>query len=662
MENKSQWIWYPGDFEMMLGIRLHSSRYERKAQINTEWRMETAYPNIRFFKKFTIKNRTRVTINCCGKSTVKIDQLFYKTDYEGYIDFEPGEHSLDVFVFNKEGLPCLYIDNEQLRTDSTWTVTCGDFDWVQAGCQGFTEIDAPPMDFSLNTTPVAYQSKREAGGGILYDFGKELMAYVCCEQVTGKGLLQIFYGESEREALDTAFCELTDEAEIEGDYKTKIAKAFRYLFVKTENSLCVGDISALYEYLPVKNKGSFKCDSDLINKIYETSVYTLHLNSREFFIDGIKRDRWVWSGDATQSYLLNYYSFFDNDLCKRTMRMLCGKAPMKTHFNTIQEYTLYWFISLYDYYFYTGDLEFLKNMYSNAERIMEYCKRFTDDRGFIMPQKNDWVFIDWAPIDKTGDQSFIQLLYAKALESMSLIAELCGRKEDEISYKNDFVKTYDSFNKAFKSESKGCFLHTNKEKDSETVTRYTNMFAMLLGYLDKTQTEHITQTVLFNDGITPITTPYMKLYELLGLCEAGELDTVMSYMEEYWGGMLNEGATTIWEAYDPNDKGDAHYAMYDRPYGKSLCHAWGAGPILILGKYILGVRPEKPAYKEFSVNPFKGNLKFIEGSVPTPTGDIHVFLDDDLLSVDNRSQGEGTINYKGQTRKIHPKQSVKILI
>jgi hypothetical protein len=24
-------------------------------------------------------------------------------------------------------------------------------------------------------------------------------------------------------------------------------------------------------------------------------------------MDGIKRDRWTWSGDAIQSYLMNYY-------------------------------------------------------------------------------------------------------------------------------------------------------------------------------------------------------------------------------------------------------------------------------------------------------------------------------------------------------------------
>ena len=58
----------------------------------------------------------------------------------------------------------------------------------------------------------------------------------------------------------------------------------------------------LYEYADLKDKGSFTCNDEEINKIYDVAKYTLHLNTREFFIDGIKRDRWVWSGDAYQSY------------------------------------------------------------------------------------------------------------------------------------------------------------------------------------------------------------------------------------------------------------------------------------------------------------------------------------------------------------------------
>lgn len=149
-----------------------------------------------------------------------------------------------------------------------------------------------------------------------------------------------------------------------------------------------------------------------MNRIYDTAVYTLQLNSREFLLDGIKRDRWVWSGDATQSYLLQFYSFLDLPLCQRTMRLLRGKDPVRIHLNTIQDYTCYWFISLLDYYLYTGDTEFLAQMYPAAQSLMEFCLERTDARGFMMAVPGDWVFVDWAPIDNSGDVAVIQLLYA----------------------------------------------------------------------------------------------------------------------------------------------------------------------------------------------------------------------------------------------------------
>ena len=76
-------------------------------------------------------------------------------------------------------------------------------------------------------------------------------------------------------------------------------------------------------------------------------------------MDGIKRDRWVWSGDAYQE-LMNYYLFFDPGVVKRTLIASCGKDPVEMHINQIMDYTFYWFVTLYDYYLYTGDLEFVR--------------------------------------------------------------------------------------------------------------------------------------------------------------------------------------------------------------------------------------------------------------------------------------------------------------
>jgi hypothetical protein len=103
---------------------------------------------------------------------------------------------------------------------------------------------------------------------------------------------------------------------------------------------------------------------------------------------------------------------------------------------------------------------------------------------------------------------------------------------------------------------------------------------------------------------------------------------------------LREGATTFWEKYVPTESGNQHLAMYGRPYGKSLCHAWGASPVYLLGKYYLGVRPTKPGYQEYEVRPSLGGLDWLEGDVPTPHGMIHVSMDRHQVTV-HATEGTG---------------------
>jgi hypothetical protein len=82
--------------------------------------------------------------------------------------------------------------------------------------------------------------------------------------------------------------------------------------------------------------------------------------------------------------------------------------------------------------------------------------------------------------------------------------------------------------------------------------------------------------------------------------------------------------------------------MYGRPYGKSLCHAWGASPVYLLGRYYLGVSPTKPGYAEYEVRPQLGDLEWMRGDVPTPFGLIHVEMDRNSISV-RSDGGNGTL-------------------
>jgi len=89
--------------------------------------------------------------------------------------------------------------------------------------------------------------------------------------------------------------------------------------------------------------------------------------------------------------------------------------------------------------------------------------------------------------------------------------------------------------------------------------------------------------------------------------------------------------------------------MYGREFGKSLCHAWGASPIYLLGKYYLGVKPVSPGYAAYIVEPNLGGLQWMQGKVPTPKGDITMYINKQQIKITGAT-GVGTLRIKSKTK------------
>lgn len=662
----AQWIWYPGDFEFYLGLKVYSLRTERGLVITPNWRVENFYNNVKFIKEFVLEEDSVIKIHSTGTQCVTLDYAWY-SHYEPEVGLpvSKGRHTIWIQVFNATELPSIYIDCPGVETGEGWVVNCDHICNRPVGYWNFTDPKKPPTTFKLETVEIEPTEIVKMDEGLLYDFGKETIGFLKGDSIMGRGNVNLYYGESKEEALDTEYCCIFETVNVkeDGSFYVPRSQAFRYIYIPHVEGITIGHLGADFEYLPIENKGAFTCEDPLLNQIYDVSVRTMHLTSREFFLDGIKRDRWVWSGDAVQSYLMNYYSFFDNDICKRTMRLIRGKDPIATPFNTIQDYTLYWFQGLWEYYMYTGDIQFVREMYPKACTLMDdFCLEQTDFRGFFIGKPTDWVFIDWAnvPNMKDGDNSFIQLLFAYSLKAMADLAGTVEDVENQRRYESLYLDLLGKIFNTFWSEEKGCFCNGPANLPDAFVTRYANMFGIIYGCLSDEQKKSVVDAVLRNDSVYSITTPYMKFYELLAFCEAGLYEETEAYIKSYWGGMLDLGCTTFWEKYDPSNEGIKHYEMYGLKYGVSLCHAWGAGPILLYGKYYLGVRPTAPGYERFVVEPHLIGGKHISGEVPVPNGTIKVSLTEEKVLVENLSKGTGELHIDGLKIPILPGEHVEL--
>lgn len=147
-----------------------------------------------------------------------------------------------------------------------------------------------------------------------------------------------------------------------------------------------------------------------------------------------------------------------------------------------------------------------------------------------------------------------------------------------------------------------------------------------------------TQDVLM-DGIIPnVSTPYFRHLEVVALNILGCRTFALKAVRSYWGGMLDANASTFFEAFSEGEKLADIARFYDRPFGRSLCHAWASGPCALYPEIMLGLRPLSDGWKEWLCDPLN-SVDTVSASIETKYGIIHCNLDAEHLRV---SVPEGT--------------------
>jgi hypothetical protein len=91
--------------------------------------------------------------------------------------------------------------------------------------------------------------------------------------------------------------------------------------------------------------------------------------------------------------------------------------------------------------------------------------------------------------------------------------------------------------------------------------------------------------------------------------KAGRHEQALQYIRKRWGEMVDWGATTWWEMWQPR---------------ASFGHGWSAAPTHDLPAELLGVKPVAPSWAEIEIKPHLADLAWAKGRVPTPKGEVNV--------------------------------------
>ncbi|MCI0718181.1 MAG: family 78 glycoside hydrolase catalytic domain [Acidobacteria bacterium] len=433
---------------------------------------------------------------------------------------------------------------------------------------------------------------------------------------------------------------------------------FRYLQLTIRNCprpIKLRKATVNFTSYPVGNRGSFESSDPLLNKIWETSRYTTQLCMHDAYEDCPNREQRQWVGDAYVQTKVNYAVFGDTKLAAKLLRQVAqsqrsdglimmfypgdDKFGVVGIFN-IKDFTLHWIGTIWEYYRFTGDRGMVRALYPNMVKAVGWFEQRVDSQG-LLADVTPWIFGDWAPLDRRGQNTILNALFYNTLQQTSRMAELVGDEAAKQRYDNLAGRIKAGINERLWDERRGVYVDANVEGVlSRRVSQQSNALCLLYDIASPEKRSRILSYIFDQDRITPpakwgsaeapessVSTesslqvivdeerqvvqaqPFFMHWVNAALAHNGEHERMVRLIRDLWGKMIDAGATTIWETWSRE---------------ASECHGWSATPASDLTTYVLGVRGVTAGFGDFVVEPHPAGLEWARGVFPSVKGDIHV--------------------------------------
>lgn len=456
-------------------------------------------------------------------------------------------------------------------------------------------------------------SELHPGEKICFDFGNHYVGYVSLtlnnvgSPADAPCLLSMKLGE--------LVCEIAEE---KGDYQGSISSswiqedtfhidwipsttrferryAFRYLEITLHETspkyhICIEDIQVeAVSAVDDRTLPALMTDDPLLARLDAVSVRTMHECMQDVFEDGPKRDRRLWLGDLRLQALVNYETYRENDLVKRCLYLFAGlkqndgrvgaclftQPRLQVDDTYLMDYALFFISVLDDYYLASGDLKTVQDLYPTAKRQIEIALAQFDEDLHVLPIEGWGCFIDWQPeLDKHAS---LQAILIYTLRQAKHLAEVLGQETDVQWLEALLTKAIQAAMRFYDPE-KHCFVSGAERQ----VSWASQVWMVLAKVLPDSQNREVMRQALKTPGLVGMTTPYMHHHLVQALLDCDLKKEAYDHLVSYWGGMLEMGADTFFEAFDPENP-------FVSPYGSRLvnsyCHAWSGTPAYFIRKY-----------------------------------------------------------------------------
>lgn len=499
-------------------------------------------------------------------------------------------------------------------------------------------------------------SDKDSNPGLILDFGREIQGGIeIVTTISNKnplGHVRVRFGESVSETMSDAGSYGATNDHAMRDFVVQLPwlgrlevgnSGFRFVridLVDPDTKIEIKEISATFTFLDIPYLGSFTCNDERLNKIWMTGAYTVHLNMQDYLWDGVKRDRLVWVGDMHPEVMTINSVFGNSEVVPKSLDLARNLTPLPNWMNGISSYSMWWVLIQRDWYYYQGNLDYLKQQKEYMIALLHQLSTKINADG--KENLDGMRFLDWPSSEnKEAIHAGLQSMMVMTFQAGAELCTILGDPET----------------------AKLCHSSVEKLKKHVPEMAGSKQAAALLSLSGLVASEKANAEVLAKDGVHKMSTFY-GYYMLKARAQAGDYQGAIDNLREYWGSMLDLGATTFWEDFDidwmknaaridevvPDGKVDVHssYGGYCyKQFRHSFCHGWASGPTSWLTQYVLGVSVLEPGCKKIKIEPHLGDLQWVKGTFPTPYG---------VVKIEHKKMADGTV----KTTFDAPKE-VKIL-
>ncbi|MDC8784674.1 alpha-L-rhamnosidase-related protein [Roseateles koreensis] len=323
---------------------------------------------------------------------------------------------------------------------------------------------------------------------------------------------------------------------------------------------------------------------DWCDRVDAVAQATLRSCLQTCFEDGPRRDRRLWVGDLRLQALASYETYRANDVVKRCLYLFAGltrsdglvngcvyERPVPTYADTVTfDYAALYNVTLQEYVLATGDLATGQDLWPVAKRQLELLCAAVGDDGLFVDTGATWCFIDWSR--SLERSTAIQGVLIFALRRSWMLATMLGRAAEVAHYPDQIARLVAAARAHLLDPASGLFL----SGPARQLSCASQAWMVLAGVPESADQARVAlrQVMASPDAVKPVT-PYLYHYIVEAMVACGMNDEALELIRQYWGGMVEAGADTFWEVYDPEEP-------LSSPYGdihiNSYCHAWSCTP------------------------------------------------------------------------------------